>query len=149
MAPSNQDLAAKRKRTTNPKLLDTDNISLDAIKRRKLELSNSSTQSSTTGTSKSSSVQLSESGSSTKHSHQASETVADKDDTSHRNAGQPKDPEATEDKDDEIMTPVTPPKSSKTGTQTNSDEENCEKEGSDNDEEELGKSISLIHDKLI
>jgi hypothetical protein len=134
----------------NPKLLDTDNISLDAIKRRKLELSNSSTQSSiTTGTSKSSSVQLSVSGSSMKHSHQASETVADKDDTSHRNAGQPKDPEATEDKDDEIMTPVTPPKSSKTGTQTNSDEENCEKEGSDNDEEELGKSISLIHDKLI
>jgi hypothetical protein len=151
MAPTDKELPAKQRRTTNPKLLDSDNISLDAIKWRKVEASTQST----TGTSKSSSVQLSESGSSTKRSRQASvETVADKDDISHRNAGWPKNPniilESTEDEDDEN---TTPPKAPKIGTHkkqtTDSDIDNCEREESDDDEEELGKSIALTHDKLI
>ncbi len=148
MAPSDKELPAKRKRTTNPKLLDSDNISLDAIKRRKVEASKFSTHS-TTGASKSSSVQLSES------SRQASvETVADKDDISRRNARRPKNPnvilESTEDEDDEYETP---PNAPKTGTHkkqtTDVGIDNCEREESDDDEEELGKSIPLTHEKLI
>jgi hypothetical protein len=40
-ADLDSSLSAKRKRTINPKLLDDNNMSLDAIKRRKMELSSS------------------------------------------------------------------------------------------------------------
>jgi hypothetical protein len=41
---SNIDLAIKRKQTVNPKLLDNDNMSIDAIKRCKVEATKTTTQ---------------------------------------------------------------------------------------------------------
>jgi len=100
---SNTDLPAKRKHTTNPKLLDGDNISQDAIKHRKMEASKTSSLT-TASTSKSSNLDITMS-SKTSSPRQASvETVADENNTTCHNAGQPTNPniiiESTDEEDD-------------------------------------------------
>jgi len=98
----------KRKRTTNPKLLDDNNMSLEAIKRRKLESSTVPAAS----TSKSSSA---------KPNRQASvEAIADEDDMRGRNAGHPKNPRLileSVDDDDDDDDKLTHPAPKKTQTQ--------------------------------
>jgi len=155
----NIELPPKRKRTTNPKLLDDDNISADAIKRRKLEALKSSS-SIIPGTSKSLNL---DSESSRKSSRQASvELVADEDDdTSQRNAGPPKNPryilKSSEDEDEDDATQPSPtktqipkPKKSNPATrETTVDPNEGEKSKGESDDEELGKSGPLTHTKLI
>ena len=93
-------LPPKRKWTTNLKLLDDDNMSLDAIKQRKLESSTVPTAT----TSKRSSAKPSR--------HASLEAIADEDDMHSRNAGQPKNPrfilESVDDGDDDELTHPAP-----------------------------------------
>jgi hypothetical protein len=144
------NLPAKRKRTTNPKLLDDDNMSLDAIKRRKMETAKSSSLT-TASTSKSSLDTLS-SGQSSKTKSRASrqasvEVITDEDDTC-SNAGPPKDPnrilESTdeEDEEEEETRPVAKKATAQKTKKTNPAEGEGQKEKSkeESDEEELGKS---------
>ena len=78
------DLPIKRLRTTNPKLLDDDNVSTDAIKRRKIMASKSDTQPSTQSSNNAStSTQVTP-------SQQASVEAVDDDGAACHNAGSPK-----------------------------------------------------------
>ena len=154
------DLPAKKKRSTNPKLLDNDNMSLDAINRRKLESSTLSAAS--TSNLKTTSVQSSRASSSTNPSQQASvEAVGDEDDGVRRNAGRPKNPrfilESTDDDDEESTHPA-PEKTRTHKTKTPNHAENKveSREGpaggnseEESDDEELSESRTLTHDKLI
>jgi hypothetical protein len=149
------DLPAKRKWMTNPKLLDNDNVSLDAIKRRKLEsLSSTLPTASTSNLETTLSAQPSRTSSSTNSSQQASvETVADEDDMPRRNAGQPKNPrfilESTDD-DDEDSTHPAPKKTQthkeKTLNCAENNVESSEKEipNEESDDEELSESHNLL-----
>ena len=161
MAPINLDtsLPAKRKQTTNPKLLDDDNVSLDAIKRCKQELSTLPATSSSNPETMAS-AQSSRTSSSTNPSQRASvETVADEDDMPHHNVGQPKNPrfiiESTDDDSDEESTHPAPMKTQthkkKTPNCAEKKAESCDKEDpkEESDEEELSESQTLTHDKLI
>jgi hypothetical protein len=153
------DLPAKRKRTTNPKLLDDDNISADAIKRRKLESSKSSSLT-TPGTSKNSNLDTISAAQSSKTSSESSrqasvECVEDEDDTSRHNAGPPKNSryilESTEDEDEDDTPPAKKtqmPKPKKTKPVERETTEGDEKSKDESDEEELGKSGPLTHTKL-
>ena len=138
----------KRKRTTNPKLLDDNNMSLEAIKRRKLESSTVPAAS----TSKSSSA---------KPNRQASvEAIADEDDMRGRNAGHPKNPrlilESVDDNnnDDESTHPApkkTQTQKKKTHHRDEKKAESCEEENQkdESDDEELSESHTPTQDKLI
>jgi hypothetical protein len=131
MAPySNPDLPAKRKCTTNPKLLDDDNVSQDAIKRRKKESEVAS--SSKTNLSRTSTCQASV------------ETVADEDDITCRNAGQPKNRnviiESTDDEDETYSQPATeaPTEKDNLAESEQNTDDNSPKEELD-DDKELGE----------
>jgi hypothetical protein len=79
-------LPTKRKRTINPKLLDDNNVSTDAFKRRKLAASKSVTQPTQSSNDASSSARVTPS-----TSQRASvEVVDDDDDAGGHNAGSPK-----------------------------------------------------------
>jgi len=128
MAPySNPDLPAKRKRTTNPKLLDDDNVSHDAIKRRKKDSEVAS--SSKTNLSRTSTRQASV------------ETVADEDDITCRNAGQPKNRnviiESTDDEDETYSQPATEAPTEKDNLAES--EQNTDDNSPKDDDEELGE----------
>ena len=146
-------LPAKRKRTTNPKLLDNDNMSLDAIKRRKLE-------SLTLLAASTSNLETTVSAQSSRNpSRQASvEAIADEDDMPRRNAGPPRNPrfilESTDD-DDKESTHPTPKKTqthkTKTPDRAANKAESCEGENpkAESDDEELSKSRRLTCKKMI
>ena len=126
-------LPGKRKGITNPKLLDGNNMSLDAIRQRKLE-SSSLPAASTSNLETTVSAQSSRASSSTNPSRQASvEDIADEDDVVHLNVRQPKNSrfilESTDDEDED-----THPAPKKT---------------EESDDEELSESRTLTHDKLI
>lgn len=84
------DLGIKRKRTVNPRLLDDDNMSSDAIKRRKLAAlkSSSRTQHEISGVSTSQPTTQSTTQSTSRRA--SVETVHDDEDTACHNAGSPK-----------------------------------------------------------
>ena len=129
MAPySNSDLPEKRKRTTNPKLLDDDNVSQDAIKRRKMEASSSKNNLSRTP------------------SRQPSvEAVADEDDTTCRNAGPPKNRnviiESTDKEDETYSQPTAKKAPTKKDNLAESEQDTCDDNSpkEELDDEELGE----------
>lgn len=150
----------KRKRTINPKLLDDDNMSSDAIKRRKLEAVKSAMGQASSGSSSQPSVAATTSSTNTMgdfslttpsvppSTHQASVEIVDDEDQFHPNVGAPKNPdtilESVDDDDDDNMdfTPLVPRKDrAAKKKQTEIVEETTEKEASkkETDEEELGK----------
>jgi len=152
----------KRKRTINPRLLNDNNVSSDAIKRRKLEAlksnlamgqassgSSSTQQASVAATSSTNTVEdLSFPTPSVPPStRQASvEIVDDDEDHLRRNAGAPKNPdtilESVDDDDDMDFTPLVSRKDQAAKKkQTEVVEESTEKEPSkkETDNEELGK----------
>jgi hypothetical protein len=141
LPPFRMDLdlpTSKRKRTINPKLLDDDNMSHDAIKRRKLEASKSvpRTQISTSQPSNNISNSTTQPKSST--SRRASvEAVEDDEVINRRNAGTPKNPntilESADDDDDIYVTDAkgTPEEKRK--------EVETEDEPEETDEDELSK----------
>jgi len=139
MAPySDPDLQAKQKRTINPRLLNEDNISKDAIKCRKMEVTSSSLTISNPDTALSSKKKLSR----TSAPQASVETVADEDDITCHKAGQPKNRnviiESTED-EGEIYQPT------KAATKNNhpakSEPDNCDDNNpkEELDDEELGE----------
>jgi hypothetical protein len=140
MAPySNPDLPAKRKHTTNPKLLDDDNVSQDAIKRRRMEVSIAST--SNLNTASSSNNNLSQTS-----TRQASvEAVADKDDTTCHNAGPPKNRniiiESTDEEDETHSQPTAKKAPTKKDNLAKSEQDTCDDNSpkEELDDEELGK----------
>jgi hypothetical protein len=145
---SNTDLPAKWRHTTNPRFLDDDNISPDAIKRRKLEASKSSNLESILSA-KSSKIS---SEISRKSSCQASvESIADDSDYSRNNAGPPKNPrlilESSEEEDNNDTHPPAKktqmPKPKPTNLvqrESMVDLNEGEKLKDESDNEELGKS---------
>jgi hypothetical protein len=156
------NLPAKRKRTTNPKLLDDDNISQDAIKRRKTEAlkTSSSTTASTSKVSdlNTTSVKSSRTNLSKTPTRQASvETVADENDITCHNAGQPTRPnfiiESTDEENEAYSRPSAnsakkaPTKKKKAAE---SEPDTCEDESpKESDDDELSKSSELTHNEPI
>ena len=158
-ADLDSSLLAKRKQTINPKLLNDDNMSLDAIKQWKMALSSSALPPSLLATSTSKSSNLysktspqSSKSSSTTPSQQASiETVANEDDMSCRNAGWPKnlrfilksmDDDDDDDDDGEDSTHLARKKTHAHQTKTPNHvekEAECSK-GEKSDDEELSES---------
>jgi len=135
--PPDLDLPIKWKRTVNPKLLDDDNVSRDAIKRRKVEASKTQTQS---GTSQSSTNTSQPSQPTTQPtpstSQRASVEAVDDDDVSCRNAGSPKKPNtilesANDDDDDDLIN---------TQPRSRAKESEKEEQPKETDEDELSKS---------
>jgi len=117
---SNIDLRTKRKRTVNPKLLDNDNMSIDAIKRHKVEATKTVTQ-----------IQPKPS-----TNRQASvEVVDDVDDISCHNAGIPTNPNTILESanDDDIY--AAPSQATK---QPKRKDTETEEEPEETDEDELG-----------
>jgi len=152
-------LPGKRKRTTNPKLLDGNNMSLDAIRQRKLE-SSSLPAASTSNLETTVSAQSSRASYSTNPSRQASvEDIADEDDVVRLNAGQPKNSrfilESTDNEDKDEDTHPAPKKTwtgkMKTTNRAENEAESCEggNPAEESDDEELSESRILTHDKLI
>jgi hypothetical protein len=145
MAPNpNIHLPTKRKSTINPKLLDDNNVSSDAVKRRKVEALKATTQSqiSTSATSQSSSrPQSSQPTTQPKpSSRQASvEAVHDDNDITCHNAGIPRNPstilESVDDDNDDMYVAQ-----HATGAQQVGGEETEPEEQAETDDDELGKS---------
>ena len=119
---SNLDLPNKRKRTVNPKLLDNDNMSLDAIKRRKVEATKTVTQTQPKpSTSRQASV----------------EVVNDDNDISCHNSGTPTNPNTileSANNDDADVIYVAP---SQAAAQAERKEAETEEEPEETDEDEL------------
>lgn len=133
------DVGNKRKRTINPRILDDNNMSSDAIKRRKLEALKSTSQSTSQsqheiGTSHASQPATQSTG------RQASvETVHDDEDTACRNAGSPKNSSTIlESANDDDDTSGTQPEGTG-GPQVDRQEPETE-EQAETDEDELSKS---------
>lgn len=132
---SNIDLAIKRKQTVNPKLLDNDNMSIDAIKRRKVEATKTTTQ---TQPKPSTNRQVS------------IEVVNDVDDIICRNAGITTNPntilESANDDDNNIYAAP-----SQAAEQPERKEAETEEEPEETDEDELGMVVfdNVIGEKLI
>ena len=134
------DIPNKRKRTVNPKLLDSDNMSIDAIKRCKVEAMKTVTQPPTQpSTSRRVSV----------------EVVEDDDDISCRNAGTPTNPntilESANDDDDNDSIYVIPGQaaeraSSQVAERAKTKEaEETEEKPEETDEDELGMAVFDHH----
>jgi hypothetical protein len=160
------DLRTKRKRTINPKLLDNDNMSSDAVKRRKLEalkfnqtsgpLASSSQSIAATTSSPEPGAHLSSTApsapsTSAPSTRQASvETVEDDHDHFRPNAGTPKNPEtileSVHDDDDTEFTPLVARKREAKKKQTGVVDESSDKEPGkkETDDEELGKLNLLL-----
>ncbi len=122
---------SKRKRTINPKLLDDDNVSHDAIKRRKLEALKSGlrTQISTSQSSNNTSQKSSTS------RHASVEAVVDDEINDRHNAGSPKNPNTIlelADDDDEIRV---------TDAKRTAEEKRKEEETEDEPEEQMRTSL--------
>jgi hypothetical protein len=128
------DLLTKRKRTVNPKLLNDNNVSIDAIKRRKLEALNA-LKSVTQISPPQASSNVSHSNSST--SRRASVEAVDDNENIHLpNAGSPKS--VADDDDDDIYvtdTHGTAKEAEKKGAE-------MEEEPEETDEDELSKSAT-------
>ncbi len=128
------DIPNKRKQTVNPKLLDSDNMSIDAIKRRKVEAMKTVTQPQTQpkpSTSQRVTV----------------EEVEDNDDIGCSNAGTPTNPNtilesANDDDDDGIY--VTPGQATERA-KTKEAETEEEPEETETNEDELGMAIFDHH----
>jgi hypothetical protein len=146
MAPNpNIHLPTKRKRTINPKLLDDDNVSSDAVKRRKVEALKSTTRAQISGTSAtsqfSSRPQSSQPTTQSKpSSRQASvEAVHDDNNTTCHNAGIPRNPstilESVDDDNNDMYVAQ-----HATGAQRVGGEETEPEEQAETDDDELGKS---------
>lgn len=159
------DLPTKRKRTTNPKLLDNDNMSRDAVKRRKIEalkfnqtlgpLASSSqsiaaTTSSTNTGAHLSSTAPSAPSTSAPSTRQASVEIVDNDDHFHPNTGTPKNPdtilESVHYDDDTDFTPLVARKRETKKKQTEVVDKSSDKEPGkkETDDEELGKLNLLL-----
>ena len=158
------DLPTKRKRTINPKLLDNDNMSSDAVKRRKLEalkfnqtsgpLASSSQSIAATTSSPETGAHLSSTApsapsTSAPSTHQASvEIVEDDDDHFRPNAGIPKNPETILESvhDDMEFTPPVARKREAKKKQTGVVDESSDKEPGkkETDDKELGKLNLLL-----
>ena len=144
MAPSpDLDVPNKRKRKVNPKLLDDDNVSSDAVKRRKVEALKSTTraQISTSATAQSSSRPQSSqptAQSIPSTSRQASvEAVHDEGDITCYNAGTPRNSstilESVDDNDDDIY-------EAQHATDAQQVKEKETEELAETDDDELGKT---------
>jgi len=137
MAASMSDLPTKRKRTINPRLLDDDNVSTDAIKRRKVVASKSVTKPSQFSNDAGPSTRVAPS-----TSRRASvEAVDDDDDGGCHNAGSPKNAntirESVNDEGDDDIN-VTQPKGKNAERAERNDME-TENEPEETDEDELGE----------
>jgi len=159
MSVRDQDTLGKRKRTMNPKLLDVDNMSEEAIKHRTLAASKSSHINHPPGEPPGSKASTSASSlnnrpaqspfinSSKASSRQASvENLDDKDDIICHNAGRPKNSkhilESTDDEDD-IQQDQAPGPEQKKRQKKSTTPEADEKQESDG--EELGKPKNILH----
>ena len=146
MAPSLElDVPNKRKRKINPKLLDDDNVSSDAVKRRKGEASKSATraQTSTSAISQSSSgPQSSQPTIQSKPStRQASvEAVHDEDDITCHNAGTPRNSSTILELVDNDNDDIYEAQYATTDAQQVKENESETEEHAETDDDELGKS---------
>jgi hypothetical protein len=138
------DLLSKRKRTVNPKLLDDDNVSNDAIKRRKLEALKAKSVTQISAPQALSNV--SHSNSSTSR-HASVEAVDDNENIHLPNAGSPKNPNTiiesvADDDDDDIY--GTDPRSTVRDTAKEAEKKKAEteEEPEETDEDELSKSAT-------
>jgi len=142
--PPDFDLPIKRKRTVNPRLLDDDNMSSDAIKRRRTEALKSVTQTQIGTSQLESSNNVNSTTSSTPQPKPSTsqrtsvEEVHDEDDVRVRNAGSPKNPntilESAEDSEDDIY--VTQLEARDTAREKRKE---IETEPKETDEDELSK----------
>lgn len=132
------DLLTKQKRTVNPKLLNDDNVSIDAIKRRKLEALNA-LKSVTQISPPQASSNVSHSNSST--SRRASVEAVDDNENIHLpNAGSPKS--VADDDDDDIYVTDTHGTARDTAKEAEKKGAETEEEPEETDEDELSKSAT-------
>ena len=143
MPYGDSDLPAKRKRTTNPKLLDDDNVSQDAIKCQKMQATSSLMIASTSNPDTASSSKQK----SSRTSCQASvETVVDENDITCHNAEQPKNPnviiESTDEEDETYFQPTAKKAPTKKDNLAKSKQDTCDDNSpkEELDDEELGES---------
>jgi len=136
------NLLTKRKRTVNPKLLNDDNVSIDAIKRRELEALNA--LKSVTPPQASSNVSHSNSSTSRRASVEA---VDDNENIHLPNAGSPKNPNTiiesvADDDDDDIYVTDTHGMARDTAKEAEKKGAETEEEPEETDEDELSKSAT-------